>query len=951
MTYLPLFKGHRKLSANEIHQKEELLDKEVENWLLEITKLYEKDGKIEAFEKEKQCLRAYLIKLQEETKPFGKLSMCKLEGPYRRGGTAIVFMATHTRIKNQKLALKFNRPRKEGDTLKLIENELDILPKLEHSNIIKVLDVEKFDIGSSCPQLLVILEPFIVGAHSLREYAESLSYFGKEITADLLDASLFKLILVLRQWVEALNYIHESGYVYLDVKPDNAIVDKDGHLVIIDFGTTQRIDPEDESPTEIFFSEPYAHPRIKRRFERTSTNRVRAAMKRKDLTFELDYYALGKSILELLEIISINHPHDFPQRPLFRSLHFLATRLLDGQNKKTYRVDSQLDKKVHLDEVFDGLTEEDYTTIKYENLKEVIRDLNKELGSWDPENIIPELKIFPSSTLRVIPDMNTALSDRLVDLIEHPLVARLKLVSQLGLATLVYPTADHSRYDHILGSYTYTRYYIMALFNDSQNCMFRNLINEDDIKAALLASMLHDLGQYPLAHDLQEVHPRIFDHTNISIDLLSNETKDKNGRTLRDIIEDNEHGWGVELERVKRILGVHSGQVRLQETQTVHDFKADMLSALIDGPIDADKADYIIRDSTNCRLPYGKQLDIERLLSVLTTVRIPAHFNAPHKVTIGIYEKGMASASAFSLARYLLFASVYWHHTSRILKTMLQYATVLILPKEVFGAYPDEGRIKEIRAKLLEFITLYLIPPADQIQQETRSRRLEKVKQSLKAEPSDFILIDTSKQVKEKYTGWYPGICRTDWLMLNWIKELSGPRQDNRGIALINLILQRNLYKRVYTIHRGETSETDRLIERLDDLEWLKRVRLCEIAQDFILEMIRKKQTTIDTHPYPTEDRVEEIFNNNLAILFDIPNYKRFLADRPLIYVPELQGKTYYDEKPTESRNLSDALNYLMKSISPIRVLCHPELRQWIGACISPDEMRYIINSALEKVQ
>jgi len=927
----------------------------VEDWLREISKFYEKDGKTDQFKKEESCLRAYLLRLQGECSSSGKLSICKLQGPFKKGGTAIIFRASHEHIK-QELAVKFNRPRKEEDCRALVENELEVLPRLEHSNIIRVIDVGKLDVKTereTCPPLSFIVEPLISPPDNLRKYTESLSHFGTEITEQnlyLLDQSLRKLASVLHQWITALEYVHKSGFVYLDAKPDNTIVDKDGHLIMIDFGTAQEIDKDDQSPTEIFFSLPYAHPRITEKYEVTSTNRVRKGIRRCDITPELDFFAIGKSVIELLEIISINHAHDFPQRPLFQSLHFLATRLLDGHNKKLQKKGViWVAEKVQLDQVFNGLTAEDYATIKYTDLQDVLKDLEKELGNWDPENVVPELEAFPSKTLRVVPNINTSLTPRLVSLIEHPLLARLKMVSQLGLITLVYPTADHSRYDHSLGAYTYTAKYVNALFNDSQNCMFRNLVNENDIKAALLASLFHDLGQYPLAHDLQEVHPKIFDHSRISIDLLEDETKDKQGRTLREIIQDDKFGWGVELERLKRILQAHSGQIRLSEMQSVQDFKADMLSALIDGPIDADKADYIIRDSTGCRLPYGDQLDIERLLSVLTTVRIPAHFHAPHRVTIGIYEKGAASASAFSLARYLLHASVYWHHASRILKTMLQYATVLILPREVFSG--DEGKIKELRQKLIHFIKTNLIPTPDQLQQKPRSRFLgHSKKEPITASPSEDAMTDSEKTRTESLVGWYPGMCRTDWQMLNWLSGLAAETSGNKGVALIDLICQRQLYKRSYTMHYDKSVETLNLIGRLESLNWLDRVRLCESVQDLVRDMIRKKEPSIPTILHPPSDKVESVFNENLAILVDIPNYKRFVSDRPLVYVPELQNKTYYQESPTQSSNLNEALDSLMKSISPVRVLCHYQLRQRVGACVSPDDMRYILETAIDKV-
>lgn len=930
-------------------------NKEIEKWLSEIKELYGAK-RVDQFKEEEDLLKAFLLKLKEETQPSRRLSICRLESPYRRGGTGIIFKALHTNVPEQELVLKFNRPRLTGDTRALVENELRILPLLDHANIIRVIDVGKFNIkveGNMYP-LCFIVEPYIPEAMTLRDYVETLSYKDmQDINTAFLDLSLQRLTFILHQWVDALVYIHERGYVYLDVKPDNAIVDKDGHLLVIDFGSAQEVDPTDNSPIEIYITKRYADPRIKKEISRsTSPDRVRSAVKRKDLTPDLDYYALGKSILEILYIISKDHPHDFPQRPLFQSLHFLATRLLNGKNEE--RATSLTEHR--LSETFRGLRRPDYETIRYTDLKDVLRDLEKERGSWNPEKVIPELATYAKETVRVVPGINTVLTPRLLSLIEHPLLARLKMVTQLGLITLVYPTASHSRYDHVLGSYTYTTSYIKSLFNDTHNCIFRNLVNEDDIKAALLASIVHDLGQYPLAHDLQDVHPKIFDHTGISIDLLSNQTKDRQGRTLLDIIQDPKDGWGVDPERLKRILGAHSGQLRLLGID-VRDFKADMLSALIDGPIDADKADYIIRDSTSCRIPYGKQLDIERLLRVLTTVRIPEYLQASHKVTIGVYEKGRASASAFSLARYLMYSSVYWHHTARIIKAMLHYATAMILPPEVFYT-STSGKIREVREKLIHFV-LNLTPPFEEIEKGILSARsfFDVDKLPVKGEPPSDVLKTivegkmVSKSIEEHEKVWYPGISTTDWLMLNWLKTLSKSKEDVRGIALIDMIQQRKLYKRVYTIQIDNANKE--LVTKLEALKWLDRIKLCENMQGFIYETIEERKDDLETKPLTHIDDVRRLFTSNLLVLVDIPDPEKYAGTgRPLIYVPELERKTYYQNGilPVRADNLVRALEFLMKSISPVRVLCHPDIRQWIGACFRPNDMREIINRALDKV-
>ena len=388
------------------------------------------------------------------------------------------------------------------------------------------------------------------------------------------------------------------------------------------------------------------------------------------------------------------------------------------------------------------------------------------------EDRVPELASYSKDIVRLVPGYNTVLTQRLRLVIEHPLVARLKYVTQLGLVSLVYPTADHSRYDHALGSYTYTTYYVKSLFNDLGNPLFRNLVSTGDVKAVLLAALLHDLGQYPLAHDLEEVHSGIFKHTMIGEKLLEDAMEDRRGRTLMNLIEDPENGWGVPREALAAIRGAHSRSKDplLPKEEPKPSLKTNVLAAIIDGQIDADKADYIVRDSARCELPYGSQLDLERLLRVLTVAIIP-DVAGPNRVRLGVYDKGLVSAHAFGQARYELFSTVYWHHTARIFKAMLQYATAMALPDEVFNPKREKAEPKEleVRERLLSFIKS-LIPPFD-APDEPVTLRDEPIL-DLSAKPLEKV-IDTlateDKNSDTSNTDWYPGIAWTDWLMLRWI--------------------------------------------------------------------------------------------------------------------------------------------------------------------------------------
>jgi HD superfamily phosphohydrolase len=918
------------------------------------------------------------------------------------GGTGIVFTGRHKRF-FQAVAIKINRPGLRAEEGSMVAHEAELLPTLNHPNIVSVLDLgtlcdhdgifcECGQQPDSCkhttsqcnkaPKLTYIVEPYISGSKPFftnnREEVEA-TWLYERVSAikrdipdvlesghlDELNRAVERISLLLRdvtelfaQWVSLLSHVHEShdgaeaGYVYLDVKPVNVLVDLHLHLTSIDFGSAQRVDQSDDESLIVFFTEAYAHERLEKlKTEQASSNRVMGGIKRKDLEKSFDYYALGISMLEILEEVASIKPHLVPQLPLYRTLHFLAARLLDGLNSTRGRFDNA-------PEVFPGLSPDDYDTLRYLTLRETCRDLDKELGRWSLEGLIPELATYSKDIVRLVPGYNTVLTPRLRAVIEHPLVARLKYVTQLGLVSLVYPTADHSRYDHALGSYTYTTYYVKSLFNDPGNPLFRNVVGDEDIKAVLLAALLHDLGQYPLAHDLEEVHRDIFNHSLLGEKFLEDTTLDKKGRTLTDLIEDPQNGWGVSQDSLAEIRGARS-RSRMQEEganptlpqpkeQEPGPLKTNVLAAIIDGQVDADKADYIIRDSTRCELPYGAQLDLERLLRVLTVAIIPGSGNP---VRLGVYDKGLVSAHAFGQARYQLLATVYWHHTSRIIKAMLQYATAMGLPDIVFNSDPDkrDGKDIEIRERLLQF--LKLMHPPFSLQVESISQPSKQAVDLLE-KPSKRVEIKSTTKIGEppdvqESTEWYPGISWTDWLMLRWIANLDDSTAQGRN--LIHCLQQRKLYKRIATFERG--IEHAELIGKLEDLQWPAKLRLCKQLHAETYKLIRAQWGSIDTTTI-TSDDFEELNKSHLMILIDVPMASKKIGHaRPVGVVPELKEKSYSQgtRQAHEDNAWHDIMKDMIEGIAPVRVLCHPYIRNMVSTVWAPTRPKETLEQKLAR--
>lgn len=385
----------------------------------------------------------------------------------------------------------------------------------------------------------------------------------------------------------------------------------------------------------------------------------------------------------------------------------------------------------------------------------------------------------------------------------------------------------------------------------------------------------------------------------------------------------------MEIEYLRRLLGAHSHQ--LDEERTPRDLKIEVLSALTDSIIDADKVDYLIRDSSRCGVPYGIMLDVDRLLRVMT-VAVLQDKSDDRRVTIGVYEKGESSARALGLSRALLYSSVYWHHASRVIKAMLQYGTVLSIGDDVLdGAKKDS--IDAFRRELSSFV-LQLIPSSsdEAIHNENLriSKESRKEKMMLDQEVTDHVerTIDgvgiEEESVPHIIEKWYPGISWSDWKMIKWLAERE--TNDPRGAQLLNALTERHLYKRVFSFEWSYWADED-IRKTLEGLNWRKRIELSMRLEDQIVKSVQAIRTPSRTL---NPDELESLRKNNLLILVDIPNPRTKRGfQQPLAIVPELKQKSYYQEmsQAQQDSEWSQVLSSMMDASAPVRLLCHPALR------------------------
>ncbi len=262
---------------------------------------------------------------------------------------------------------------------------------------------------------------------------------------------------------------------------------------------------------------------------------------------------------------------------------------------------------------------------------------------------IPEVAALDSrrSIIRIPPETDVPLTPRVRALIDSSDFRRLAKISQLGLVSLVYPAALHTRFEHCLGVYRLALLYLKQLSHDDR---FAKSVAPEQAETFIVAALLHDLGHWPFCHPIEDIRLPSVPHHELYANsfLLEGE--------IADILR---HDWGVAPRDVTALL-----------SEKPRDVGSKILASMLSGPIDIDKMDYLERDSLHAGVPYGRHFDQQRLLGSLC-------LNAAGD-GLAISDKGKTAAELMVFARYVMFSEVYWHHSVRAATAMLQRAFYLL---------------------------------------------------------------------------------------------------------------------------------------------------------------------------------------------------------------------------------------------------------------------------------
>ncbi len=221
---------------------------------------------------------------------------------------------------------------------------------------------------------------------------------------------------------------------------------------------------------------------------------------------------------------------------------------------------------------------------------------------------------------------------------------------------MVYPAANHTRFEHSLGVMHVATQMFDSIVEKRRDYLLNDLGFSDeglkrDRTIIRLAALLHDVGHGPFSHAGEELMPTMgndgkkYKHEHYS---------DAAVRFLmKDVIDNHPHSEN---------LGIKAAEIADFITGSPVLGRKLIWRQLITGQLDADRTDYLLRDSYHIGVQYGK-LDIARLICCLTIGLQSSGGN--EEPVIAVERSGMHVAESLVLARYMMFTQVYFQHTRR----------------------------------------------------------------------------------------------------------------------------------------------------------------------------------------------------------------------------------------------------------------------------------------------
>lgn len=231
-------------------------------------------------------------------------------------------------------------------------------------------------------------------------------------------------------------------------------------------------------------------------------------------------------------------------------------------------------------------------------------------------------------------------------LLETAEVQRLRRIRQLGVTSLAFPGAEHTRFSHALGAAHVMKRLIARLRDCEHDLPDWQRLSHGRAREAIAAALLHDVGHGPLSHLFEAALPEAPPHEEW---------------TTRVVLDPD--------SAVHAVLARESSDLPARVADLVHGrHELRYLARAVSGTLDVDRCDYLLRDAHATGVRYG-EFDLDWLLRSLRFAPVEDPRVVPPLAIDGA--KGIVSIEEFILARLFMFQQVYFHKSTRAAEWMI----------------------------------------------------------------------------------------------------------------------------------------------------------------------------------------------------------------------------------------------------------------------------------------
>lgn len=298
-----------------------------------------------------------------------------------------------------------------------------------------------------------------------------------------------------------------------------------------------------------------------------------------------------------------------------------------------------------------------------QKLPQTILEIKEAIRRLQPNSIFGVEEISESNSgmnQKLLPIGAAYLTKRIIKIINHPAMLRLIDVPQLFSGSNIFPGANHTRYEHSLGTYELTRKSLISLM---RNAEFKKFFSSKDVILGLLSALLSSLACFPYSYAFSELSAQGFClGKNLSeAEIFEYYMKSTFGyeKSIKDIIEKEFVDYKIQLDEIEYIIFGKRSQAKVN-------YSFEVLHKILNSSIGIRVIDYLMRDAHHIGMEY--KINLEDLVKNMKIFDNNFYLN----------QHGLVYAEQIILNRYWMYKRIYWNEPNRanmcLMKNIVYYA-------------------------------------------------------------------------------------------------------------------------------------------------------------------------------------------------------------------------------------------------------------------------------------